>query len=171
MSAEPVMRAARAGDAGPAADIGVRARDSMWKVRRGLLGDEIHDLAYGDVVEAKRRSLKKLVGDNLEQTLVAEVDGRMVGFLCWSIWANGQVGEILEVTVDPDCHGRGIGTALCRQALRLFGEKGCPTATVKTGGDDGHAVARKLYEKLGFGPRLPWVQYFRKLNGESCDAG
>ncbi len=171
MSAAPVIRPARAEDADNAADIGVRARDSMWKARRGLLGDEIYGSAYDDVVEAKRRSLMKLVGGNLEQTLVAEVDGRMLGFLCWSIWPNGQVGEILEVTVDPDRHGRGIGTALCREALKLFREMGCPTATVKTGGDDGHAVARGLYEKLGFGPTLPWVQYFRKLEGEGRDGG
>lgn len=171
MSAEAVIRAARADDAGNAADIGVRARDSMWKVRRGLLGEEIYGLAYGDVVEAKRRSLTKLVGDNLDRTLIAEADGRTVGFLCWSIWPGGQVGEIVEVTVDPDCHGRGIGTALCRKALDLFREKGCPTATVKTGGDDGHAVARKLYEKLGFGPSLPWVQYFQVLEEGSRDGG
>jgi len=164
-----VIRAAGAGDAESAADIGVRARGYMWKVRRGLLGEEIYGLAYGDVVEAKRRSLTKLVRDNLERTLVAEADGRMLGFLCWSIWPGGQVGEIVEVTVDPDCHGRGIGTTLCRKALELFRGKGCRAATVKTGGDDGHAVARKLYEKLGFGPSLPWVQYFQVLEEGSRD--
>ena len=40
--------------------------------------------------------------------------------------------------------------------------RGVPLAVIGTGGDDGHAPARALYERHGF-PGLPLVRYYRAL--------
>lgn len=41
-------------------------------------------------------------------------------------------------------------------------DAGMSIAMVETGGDPGHAPARRTYEKLGFG-LLPISRYFKKL--------
>ena len=106
----------------------------------------------------------ELVRRNPERAFIAEVDGRMAGLICWDMDPEKKIGELLEVTVDPDYQGRGIGSAMCRHVLRLFRERGCRAVLVKTGLDAGHAGARKLYEKLGFGPNLSWINYYQTLD-------
>lgn len=72
------------------------------------------------------------------------------------------MGEIYMVAVDPDFQGQGIGTALIEVALTSMKDAGMSIAMVETGGDDGHAPARRTYEKVGFG-LLPIARYFKKL--------
>jgi GNAT superfamily N-acetyltransferase len=62
----------------------------------------------------------------------------------------------------PDFQGHGIGTALTEFTLNWMKEAGMSVAMVETGGDSGHAPARRTYEKLGFG-LLPIARYFKKL--------
>jgi ribosomal protein S18 acetylase RimI-like enzyme len=157
------IRGGRREDAETAGQVGVEARDRMFAVRRELLGEDIFAAAYGAVADTKAQQLAELVAAAPERCLVAEADGELIGFLCWSIWPNDRVGEILELTVRKDWQGRGVGTRLCREALELLRRRGCSSATVRTGGEDGHVAARGLYRKVGFGPALPWVQYFRRL--------
>jgi GNAT superfamily N-acetyltransferase len=66
------------------------------------------------------------------------------------------------VAVDPDYQDRGIGSTLIEFALAWMKDAGMSIAMVETGGDPGHAPARRTYEKLGFGL---WsvARYFKKL--------
>ena len=164
MSAPFSIRAATAGDAEAAAEMVVRSRSEIFGVRRELLGADITETAFPDVFEKKRTNIAALVRDNFDRAIVAEVDGRMAGLVCWRIQPDGAVGELAEVTVDPDFQGKGIGPAMCRRAMEVLRERGCRAARVVTGLDAGHAPARKMYEKLGFGANLPWVHYYRMLD-------
>ncbi|AXB42934.1 GNAT family N-acetyltransferase [Amycolatopsis albispora] len=65
--------------------------------------------------------------------------------------------------VDPAYQRRGIATALTEHALRWFTENGLTLAMVETGGDPGHAPARRTYERAGF-TQLPIARYFRRLD-------
>ena len=71
-------------------------------------------------------------------------------------------GEISILGVDPDRQGTGIGTALTLFALERLREAGMGVAMVETGGDPGHAPARRAYEKAGFA-LLPIARYFKNL--------
>ena len=42
-------------------------------------------------------------------------------------------------------------------------EEGAEYVCVTTGGDDGHAPARRAYESVGFREFLPSRRYFKKL--------
>ncbi len=66
------------------------------------------------------------------------------------------------VAVDLDFQGRGIGTTLLEFALDWMKEAGMAISMVETGGDAGHAPARKTYEKAGF-ERRPVARYFKSL--------
>jgi GNAT superfamily N-acetyltransferase len=56
----------------------------------------------------------------------------------------------------------GIGTALLTVALTWMRDAGMAVAMVETGGDPGHAPARRTYERLGFGV-VPIARYYKKL--------
>ncbi|WP_250126836.1 GNAT family N-acetyltransferase [Chroococcidiopsis sp. CCMEE 29] len=88
--------------------------------------------------------------------------GLTVGFVAVKLHLEDKMGEIYMVAVDPDFQGQGIGTALMKFAIARMQESGMSIAMVETGGDPGHASARRTYEKLGFGL---WTvaRYFKKL--------
>ena len=71
-------------------------------------------------------------------------------------------GEIEMVAVDPECQSRGIGLKLVSLAVEEISWLGFPLAEIGTGGDPGHAAARRVYEKAGF-TALPLVRYYKAL--------
>jgi GNAT superfamily N-acetyltransferase len=94
---------------------------------------------------------------------VAEVDGEIVGFVGTGVFdPELTMGEISILAVDPDHQGSGIGTALTEFALDRLAEAGMRVAMVETGGDPGHAPARRTYEGAGF-TLLPVARYFKNL--------
>jgi len=165
MSVEPVIRQARAEDAEAAGDLAVRAWQGVFLRRQELLGAEIFETAYPDWQGAKRAQVIEHMRKYPQWALVTELDGRIVGFITWHFWPDGKVGEIDNNAVDPDCRGRGIGTAQCSRALEAFREGGCTVATVGTGLDEAHAPARRMYAKVGFGPSFQGATCFLKLGG------
>jgi ribosomal protein S18 acetylase RimI-like enzyme len=70
--------------------------------------------------------------------------------------------EIHMIAVDPAFQRRGIASALTGHALSEMRRRGITLATVATGGDPGHAPARRTYEKAGF-TSFPQVLYSRVL--------
>ena len=88
--------------------------------------------------------------------------GSTVGFVAVKLHSDSSMGEIYMVAVDPDFQGHGIGSTLIEFALSWMKDAGMSIAMVETGGDPGHAPARRTYEKLGFG-LLPIARYFKKL--------
>jgi GNAT superfamily N-acetyltransferase len=73
-----------------------------------------------------------------------------------------RVGEIYMIAVDPSHQRAGVGSLLTTHALDWMKGEGMRLAMVETGGDPGHAPARRTYERAGFTP-LPLVRYFREL--------
>jgi GNAT superfamily N-acetyltransferase len=71
-------------------------------------------------------------------------------------------GEISMLAVDPDAQNRGVGTALTEFATVWLRSSGMRVAMVGTGGDVGHAPARRIYEKAGY-TLMPIARYFKAL--------
>jgi GNAT superfamily N-acetyltransferase len=100
---------------------------------------------------------------NARDVFVAVVDGRQVGFAAVALDAFHEgMGVVEVVAVDPAYQWRGIASRLmvhCAEHMRV---RGMDIAAVETGGDEGHAPARALYESLGYTP-LPVVRYLKPL--------
>ena len=133
--------------------------------------DSIQNVMDTDVYEAFypngwRVSQQKAVEDvcTTEDTnvWVALDADSIVGFVAVKLHSDDNMGEIYMVAVEPDFQGRGIGSSLIEFALTRIKDAGMSIAMVDTGGDDGHAPARRTYEKMGFG-LLPIARYFKKL--------
>jgi ribosomal protein S18 acetylase RimI-like enzyme len=94
---------------------------------------------------------------------VADVGASAVGFVAVDLdHPERSMGEISMLAVDPDHQGGGIGTALTEFALDRLKEAGMTVAMVETGGDPGHAAARRTYENAGC-VLLPIARYFKNL--------
>lgn len=94
---------------------------------------------------------------------VAEAGASAVGFVAIELHhPERDMGEISMLAVDPDHQGGGVGIALTEFALDRLRDAGMKVAMVETGGDPGHAAARRTYEKAGF-VLLPIARYFKNL--------
>lgn len=108
-------------------------------------------------------SVAKACRDENNATWIAVADNRVAGFIIYRLDDEKRTGEVQMLAVHPSFQNQGIGTALNRFALDKFREAGMTVATVWTGGDAGHAPARKSYEKAGYVP-LPTVRYYQTLD-------
>jgi GNAT superfamily N-acetyltransferase len=97
---------------------------------------------------------------------VAEQSGRPVGFAAVALHDGDgpetASGQIEMLAVDPDHQRQGIADALIAFALDQMRMAGVRLAVVGTGGDPGHAPARRAYEKAGF-TALPLVRYYQAI--------
>lgn len=84
-------------------------------------------------------------------TLVAELDGRVVGFACYSINHLPGVDETLllaNLAVHPDFRRRGVGRALLEARLRIGAAAGLRTAVTVTRATN--EPLKALYRQYGF---------------------
>ena len=123
---------------------------------------EVYQHFHPDWRESQRQAVEAACTAEDTDAWVALEDGGVVGFVVVKLHAADGMGEIYMIAVDPHQQGRGVGTALMQHALVWMKERGMAVAMVETGGDPGHAAARRTYEKLGFG-LFPIARYFRKL--------
>ena len=80
---------------------------------------------------------------------------------CGEKW-RGEKLDVVLLAVHPEFQKRGIATQLNVAALAEMKAAGMKMAVVETGGEDGHAPARRAYEKVGY-TGLPLVRYFKPL--------
>jgi GNAT superfamily N-acetyltransferase len=75
--------------------------------------------------------------------LLAEADGRIVGTGVGT--ANGRVGWIGTIFIDPALRGRGLGRAITQAIIDRLASAGCRTLVLVA-----TAEGRRLYERMGF---------------------
>lgn len=128
-----------------------------------MLGREIFLLQYPDWRASQRAAVESVCGNTEKyHTWVAHYDRQIAGFVAYELNEAEQVGEVYMVAVHPEMQNRGIGTALNNFALQKLKEAGMKLAVVATGGDPGHAPARRTYEKVGY-RGFPQLLYYKKL--------
>src|SRR3954462_12853072 len=127
-----------------------------------VLGEEVNALVYPDWAASQEQDVRDACSDPDLRVTVATDEDLIVGFVCVRIYPSSRTGEMDMIAVDPASQREGIGRALAEHALTQMRKQGCVVATVSTGGDDGHASARALYEGMGF-TALPLVRYYRQL--------
>ena len=131
-----------------------------------VLGSAIYTRIYPDWRTSQRAAVEQICDDSAGNNVwVADVDGVVAGFIVCSLNEEQQVGEVELLAVDLAFQNRGIGTALNEFALAEMKARDMPLAVASTGGDPGHAPARKAYQKAAY-TGLPLVRYYRALSDE-----
>ena len=140
------------------------AFEPVFNSFRSIVGEEIAALAFADADAEQAKHLDDICASGSgHHVLVVTVDGETVGFVSFTIDAAKRTGEIGLNAVRPDHAGKGIGTWMYQQVLARMKELGMALAVVGTGGDSSHAPARRAYEKVGFGPAIPSVYFYKLL--------
>jgi GNAT superfamily N-acetyltransferase len=117
----------------------------------GLLEGPYRGIKATDGDEAAHRFTRILLDPN-QRTIVAEIDGKVVGTLVVAILPNlahgGAPYAVVEnVVVDEEHRGEGIGRALMHDALALARETGAYKLTLSTNAR--RKEAHEFYRSLG----------------------
>ncbi|GHO89214.1 GNAT family N-acetyltransferase [Dictyobacter formicarum] len=138
------------------------AWEPVFSSFKQVLGPRIYPLIYPDWLRQQREGVETARRDEKNVVWVAELDSTVTGFIVYSLNHEEQTGEVELLAVHPSYQNRGIGTALNNFVLAKMKESDIKLAVVGTGGDQGHAPARRSYEKAGYTP-LPLVRYYKAL--------
>jgi GNAT superfamily N-acetyltransferase len=142
-------------------DLSLRAWAPVFRSFEKVLGSEIYSRIYPDWLASQSKAVREVcVG---QYVFVAEVAGTIAGFSALVVRDDDpRTGEIDMLAVDPAHQRRGVGSALITHAVNYLRSAGAVLVDVATGGDPGHAPARRAYEAAGFTP-LPLVRYYKAL--------
>jgi ribosomal protein S18 acetylase RimI-like enzyme len=139
------------------------AWEPVFSSFKRILGPKIYPMVVPDWRKLQRERAETTCKDKEKfNVLVAEMEGSVVGFLAYELREKDATGEIRLLAVHPEYQNHGIGTELNNIALQKMKAAGMKKAEVGTGGDEGHAPARRTYEKAGF-TALPLVRYYKDL--------
>jgi ribosomal protein S18 acetylase RimI-like enzyme len=155
------VRAFVDGDLTDVVELSLLAWEPVFESMEKVLGPRIFHLIWPDWRKSQAEGVKGACrATDTYHTLVAELDGRVVGFIAYEL--KGETGEVVLLAVDPEFQKRGMATLLNQAALDAMKAAGTKMAVAETGGEDGHAPARRAYEKAGY-TGLPLVRYFKDL--------
>ena len=160
------IRPYRTDDREAVVDLALRAWTPVFASMRAVTGDEIDELLHGDDWRVYQRQSVEAALDNeaMHLWVAHEPDDErsLVAFLAVTLHVDDALGQVWMLAVDPAAQGQGLGTTLTDFATEWMREAGMRVAMIGTGGDPGHAPARRTYEKAGY-IALPTVQYLKAL--------
>jgi len=156
------IRGYEPGDEEPVVALSLRAWAPVFDSLARVLGPEIFGRLHADWRSDQARAVRDTLGDPALRVWVAEAERRVFGFVAIRLHRERMIGEIAMLAVDPDGQGRGTGTILTEFATGRVRDAGMTVGMIETGGDPGHAPARRVYEKAGY-ILLPVARYFKAL--------
>lgn len=116
------------------------------------IADLLGQLGYPTDESAVRRRLARMAEHGGQTTLVAEVDGRVVGMTTvhvrYAINSDAPMGRLVSVVVDEVRRSRGVGTELIREAERVALAEGCDRMEVTSAAE--RDMAHRFYVRLGY---------------------
>lgn len=142
--------------------LSLRAWAPVFESMRRVLGDAIFAEIYGEDWRLRQTAaVGDVLDDDTMRIWVAEEDGEVSGFVA-AVMRSQRLGEVEMLAVDPASANRGLGTRLTGVATGWLRSEGARLAMIGTGGDPGHAPARRVYEKAGY-TGLPLARFYRAL--------
>jgi ribosomal protein S18 acetylase RimI-like enzyme len=160
------IRNANENDLNRVAEIALQAWARIHDSYRKIMGAQMHHDLHADWEVNKEAQVRGHWKNHPEWFRVVESveTGAVVGFITFRIDAANSMGIIGNNAVAPGAQGRGIGTMMYDDVLERFRAHGLKYASVTTGLDEGHAPARRAYEKAGFDIVRPDVTYYQYLD-------
>ena len=146
-----------------------RDRDAVLRIAeesfRGVCIDENIQKQFAQIggtwQEHKRGTVDYDLANNSSSTFVAEVDGKVVGFVCTRLQRYRLTGHVANIAVAAAFQGMGVGKALMAAALDHFRDSGMLYARIET--LEQNIKAQKFYPALGFKEVARQIYYFMEL--------
>jgi ribosomal protein S18 acetylase RimI-like enzyme len=141
-------------------ELSLAAWEPVFASFRHVLGDHLYRRIHPDWRAAQADSVREAL--DRSETWVSVTAGLVTGFVNVTFDQTEHSGEIYMIAVDPAYQRQGIASRLTEHALEEMRARGLDLAIVATGGDPGHAPARRTYERAGF-TGVPQVWYAKLL--------
>lgn len=109
----------------------------------------------------KARHLDDDVRRDREGIVVAENDGRIVGFISSWLDIDAGIGHIPNISIVPECRGQGLGRKMITMAFDRFREAGLSHAKIETLIQN--QIGNHLYQSMGFKPIAQQVHFVANL--------
>ena len=93
-----------------------------------------------------KQSIASELGNRLAHYLIAEIDGRLVGYL--GMWVLFDECHMTNIAVDPDVRRQGVGTALLFASMEVGDYFGATSMTLEV--RETNRIAQELYRKFDF---------------------
>jgi len=122
--------------------LGTKLGSSDWKMR-------------------KARAVKADIATNPAGALVAELEGKPVGFVTCTIDRPCRTGRIAHLGVLPRLQRRGIGGRLIQSAFDYFRSQGMEYVRIET--MEQNELCKKYYPRLGFKEIARQIYYIKRL--------
>ena len=112
--------------------------ETLWK---------IDQVCFAQGISYTRRELAFYIGQKRGFTLVAETDGKIVGFVVIDRDREGQ-GHVITIDVLPEARRSGLGSQLMTAAEERLRTLGCSTVFLEAAVDNAAALA--FYKRHGY---------------------
>lgn len=160
--AEAGIRDYRPEDEDAVVGLSLRAWVPVFQSLERVLGPEIFTRLHPDWRHDQEAAVRGTLTDQAIRAWVADSGHGVTGFATAVLHHDQGIGEVTMLAVDPGSQNRGIGAALTEVATVWLRDSGMTVAMIDTGGDPGHAPARRVYEKADY-TLLPVARYFKAL--------
>jgi len=111
--------------------------------------------------ERKASHIDDDIAANAEGVLVAEYEGRIIGYITVVLNRATKLGRIPNMAVDAKYRGLGLGAQLIEASFDYMRTEGMKHAKIET--LDQNPVGQHLYPKMGFVEVARQVHYVREL--------
>jgi ribosomal protein S18 acetylase RimI-like enzyme len=129
----------------PAQHHQLRLRPAQASDLRALIA--LEELAFASD-RMSRRSLRRFLASGEAATIIAEIDGRLAGYVLVLFRRDTGIARLYSIAVAPDCAGRRIGAILVRAAEQAAVERGAARLRLEVHAANDRAIA--LYRRLGY---------------------
>ncbi len=130
---------------------------SMDRMREDFFGEKLGGKNW---YEYKQKEVESFCKNHIYETIVTEMDGKVVGYATYILDEERGIAEIGNNAVHPDYQGRGIGKDMQKEIERRMKEEGYRKFAVTTLSND--LVAQRIYEKLGYKRYAESYHYLKK---------
>ena len=158
---ELTHRLARPEDEAAVVAIAIAEWEAIYQGYREQLGDEVFYTFFPDHHAAKAANIRANLASGM--MYVTECEGKIAGFIHYCFDAASKTGTISNNAVSGEFRGKGIGPRQYEFVFDLLRKRGAIGVRVTTGLDEGHAPARRAYEKAGFSAHTEAITYYKKL--------
>jgi len=143
-------------------ELTLRAWKPVFEGLQSSMDPEIYEIFVPDWVAQQTQSVNLICDSADIEVIVAEKDNTILGFSSIKSHPEDFLGEIYMIGVDPNYQKAGIGSALIKSSEKIIRRNGFSLVMVETGGDPGHAPARRAYETMGF-EMWPVARYLKRI--------
>ncbi|MEI6502429.1 MAG: GNAT family N-acetyltransferase [Armatimonadota bacterium] len=116
--------------------------------------------------ERKCQAILGEIAANPDGCFSALLGDRVVGYITTSVDEQAGIGRIINLAVDTDWHGRGLGKRLLCRAFECFRDRELPYYRIETTTDN--EVGQALYPRCGFAEVTRQIVYFMSAD-EAAD--